>query len=98
MLAPLRPNGQAAGPANIGTGELLRAVDESVQVLSIPNLEMRFPLFVSGVDLRPSGADPEGLQTVLPDKLVSPKSRPTARHWRAFGSSPTRAPAATAGT
>ena len=85
VLAPLRPNGQAAGPANIGTGELLRAVDESVQVLSIPNLEMRFPLFVSGVDLRPSGADPEGLQTVLPDKLVSPKtqtdSATLARFW-----------------
>jgi hypothetical protein len=84
-LAPLRTNGQSAVPVNITTGELLRAVDDSVQVLNIPNLEMRFPLFVSGVDLGASRTDRQGLETVLPDKFASPRTQTDnatlARFW-----------------
>lgn len=85
LMPAAHSNGQATGPASIGTGDLLRAVDESVQLLSIPNLELRFPLFVSGVDLRPNGADPQGLQTILPDKFQAPAAKTDsatlARFW-----------------
>jgi hypothetical protein len=84
-LPALHGNGQSAGPANITTGELLRAVDDSVQVLNIPNLEMRFPLFVSGVDLRATSTDPQGLDTVLPDHFAAPRTQTDnatlARFW-----------------
>jgi hypothetical protein len=85
LMPAAHGNGQAGSPASIGTGDLLRAVDESVQLLSIPNLEMRFPLFVSGVDLRPDGADPQGLQAILPDKFQAPSAKTDsatlARFW-----------------
>jgi hypothetical protein len=32
-------------------------------------------LFVSGVDLRPSGTDPQGLQAILPDKFAPPNTK-----------------------
>lgn len=83
--------GSNGSPAPVDPGSLLRAVDESVSALSLPNLEIRFPLMVSGTEVNQ-------LPKLLPEKYARPVKQadaetlgrfwyfadPRARSYRAY--------------
>jgi hypothetical protein len=68
-------NGRVA--ATVDVHQLLSAVDESVRALSLPQLEMRFPLFVSGIDVAQ-------IKPLLPEKFAPPKSQADGETLSAF--------------
>jgi len=72
-------NGRGAPPVNVPVNvhELLRAVDESIHALSLPRLEMRFPLFVSGIDVAQ-------IRTLLPEKFAPPRKQADGETLAAF--------------
>ncbi|MGQ0674368.1 MAG: hypothetical protein ACT4N2_16035 [Hyphomicrobium sp.] len=54
------------GPSPVHMGQMLQQVDESVRRLNLPNLQFRFPLFVSGTEVAQ-------FSTLLPDKFSLPR-------------------------
>ncbi|HJU29970.1 MAG TPA: hypothetical protein VJ740_00880 [Hyphomicrobiaceae bacterium] len=73
-LAPLR-NGHAS--AQVDVHQLLGAVDDSIRALNIPQLEMKFPLFVSGIDVAQ-------IKPLLPEKFAAPRAQADGETLSAF--------------